>query len=308
MIHVYGVFMRLVGRCHRRLLWWWSCKEIKISEHCVDAAIAEDDMHRALRLLEHQQREYKWHFQVERFIFRPDFRPVNLDQALALLVGIHKCESFLLHQCFYAGISAAYISIQLKDQVNLDLLRPWLFRQACLLGSDQLTFSPHWRNRECPYKQTVSVRACLLQLCLAEGRVAAKTIESLGNANLRLLNTMSFREISADVLYRSTTNLLRGLLCLSFDRLGCHQLYTSLKRLRTELECRRYRKPVEMAKENHLGLLSEVQDLVQLALASDSPVLRERRLAIMINTVTPDVAAGARDWLDFLELNFSPET
>jgi len=308
MTYVYGVLMRLVGRCHRRLLWWWSCKEIKISEHSVDAAITEDDMHRALRLLEYQQREYQWHFQVERFIFRPDFRPVDLNQALALLVGIHKCESFLLHQCFYAGIAAAYISIQLKDQVNLDSLRPWLFRQADLTSSDLLVFSPHWRNRECPYKQTVSVRACLLQLCLAEGRVAAKTIDSLGNANLRLLNTMPFREISADVLYRSTTNLLRGLLCLSFDRLGCHQLYASLKRLRQELECCRYRKPVEMAKENHLGLLNEVQDLVELALASDSPALRERRLSIMINTVTPDVVAGARDWLEFLEPNFSLES
>ena len=116
---------------------------------------------------------------------------------------------------------------------------------------------------------------------------------------------MPFKEVSADVLYRSTTNLLRGLLCLSFNRLECHQLSNSLNRLRIELECGRYRRPAEQAKENHLGLLIEVLGLIKLAMTSDSQALREKRLSIMINIATPCVADGALDWLDSLESNFT---
>ena len=301
---VFGALRRYMGRLYRRLLWWLNYKKIKASEYSVETAIDADDIHSALRLLEYQQYKYQWHFQVERFVFRPDCRPVGPDKALTLLVGIHKSESLLSHQCFYAGIAAIYISIQQKNSVSLDGLHPWLFRQAGLTSSEQIVFSPHWRNRECPYKQIISARACLLQLSLSEGRAAAKTIESIGNANLRILNAMPFREISADVLYRSTTNLLRGLLCLSFNRLGCHQLCNSLKRLRIELECGRYRRPVEEAKENHLGLLIEVLDLVELAMTSDSQALREKRLSIMINMASPGITEGALDWLDSLEPNF----
>ena len=142
----------------------------------------------------------------------------------------------------------------------------------------------------------------------AEGHFERKDIkgknESIGKANLRILNAMPFREVSADVLYRSTTNLLRGLLCLSFNRVECHQLCNSLNRLRVELECGRYQRPAQEAKENHLGLLIEALGLLNLAVTSDSQSLRKKRLSIMINIDTPWVAEGALDWLDSLEPNF----
>ena len=133
-----------MGRLCRRLLWLLSYKQIKASECSVETAIDADDIHSALRLLEYQQYKYQWHFQVERFVFRPDCRPAGPDKALTLLVGIHKSESLLSHQCFYAGIAAIYISIQQKNSVSLDGLRPWLFRQAGLTSSEQIVFSPHW--------------------------------------------------------------------------------------------------------------------------------------------------------------------
>ena len=304
MADVFEALRCRIGRLYRRFLWWLSYNSIRASECSVEAAIHADDIPSALRLLEYQQFQYQWHFQVERFVFRPDCRPADPDKALTLLAGIYKCEALLPHQCFYAGISAIYISIQLQRPLGLDGLRPWLFKQAGLTSSDQIVFSPHWRNRECPYKQTISARACLLQLVLAEGRTATKTIKSIGKANLRILNAMSFREVSADVLYRSTTNLLRGLLCLSFNRVECHQLCNSLNRLRVELECGRYQRPAQEAKENHLGLLIEALGLLNLAMTSDTQSLRKKRLSIMINIDTPWVAEGALDWLDSLESNF----
>ncbi len=304
MADVFRALRRHVGRLCRRLLWWLSHNEIKASECSVEVAIDSNDIYSALRLLEYQLCKYHWHFQVERFVFRRDCRPADPYKAFALLVGIHKSESFLSHQCFYAGISAIYTSIQLRSPVDSDGLRPWLSRQAGLTSSAQIVFSPHWRNRECPYKQIISARACLLQLALAEGRSSAEIIELIGKANLRILNEMPFREVSADVLYRSTTNLLRGLLCLSFNRLGCHQLCNSLRRLRIELESGRYRRTVEEAKENHLGLLIEVLELLDLAMTSDSQALREKRLSIMINVATPEIVEGALDWINFLDPTF----
>ena len=305
MINIGGSLRHHAGRLYRRLLWWLSYKQIKASELSVEAAIDSDDIHSALRILEYQNCKYQWHFQVDKFVFRPECRPTDFNKALTLLIGIHKCGAHLLHQRFYAGIAAIYISMQLKDSVGLAGLRPWLFRQAGLTSSEQIAFRPHWRNRECPYKQIISARACLLQLSLAEGRTAAKTIELIGHANLRTLNAMPFKEVSADVLYRSTTNLLRGLLCLSFNRLECHQLSNSLNRLLIELECGRYRRPAEQAKENHLGLLIEVLGLIKLAMTSDSQALREKRLSIMINIATPCVTNGALNWLNSLESNFT---
>jgi hypothetical protein len=77
-----------------------------------------------------------------------------------------------------------------------------------------------------------------------------------------------------------------------------------LTRLRIELESGRYRRPVDQAKENHLGLLLEVLELVDLAMTSDSHALRQKRLSIMINIATPSVVEGALDWLDYLYPNF----
>ena len=305
MADLFGALRRHKGRLCRQILWRFKYNEIKASEYSVEIAIGSDDIHGALKLLEFQLCKYQWHFQVERFVFRPDCRPADSDKAYALLVGIHKSESFLPHQRFYAGISAIYTSILLPGLVNLDDLRPWLFRQAGLTGSEQIIFSPHWRNRECPYKQVISARSCLLQLVLIEGRDSIETTEAIGKANLRILNELPFREVAADVLYRSTTNLLRGLLCLSFDQLGCHQLRNSLTRLRIELESGRYRRPADQAKENHLGLLLEVLELVDLAMTSDSQALRQKRLSIMINVAAPSVVEGALDWLDYLYPKFS---
>ena len=302
MADLFGATRRHKGRLCRHFLWWFNYSEIKASEYSVDAAIDCGEMHTALKLLQFQLYKYQWHFQVERFVFIPDCRPADLRKSFDLLVGIHEAETFLPHQCFYAGISAIYTSIELLGSIDsADDLRPWLFRQACLTNSPQMVFSPHWRNRECPYKQVISARACLLQLLLAEGSSSVETIEAIGKANLRILNEMPFREVSADVLYRSTTNLLRGLLCLSFNRLGCHQLRNPLIRLRIELENGRYRRPLREAKENHLSLLIEVLELVDLAMTSDSQALRQKRLSIMINTTTPSILNGAREWLDSLD-------
>ena len=292
------------GRLFRRFFWWFNHGEIKASECSVVAAIDSNDISSALKFLEYQLYMYQWHFQVEKFVFKPDCRPSDPYKGFVLLVGIHESEFLLPHQSFYAGISAIYASIRLMGLVDSYGLRLWLIRQADLTSSEQIAFSPHWRNRECPYKQVISARACLLQLVLVEGRASVETIEAIGKANLRILNELPFREVAADVLYRSTTNLLRGLLCLSFNRLGCTQLRSPLRRLRIELESGRYRRPVKEAKENHLGLLIEVLELLDLAMASESQVLRKKRLFIMINIATPSTVNGALDWLNFLDSNF----
>ena len=299
----FGSLRRQNSRLCRRMLWWYNYKRILASECSVAAAVDSDDINGALMLLAYQQYKYQWHFQVERFVFRPDCRPADPYKAYELLLGIHESKFLLPHQCFYAGISAIYMSVRLRDLVNSFGLRQWLIRQADLTSSEQITFSPQWRNRECPYKQVISARACLLQLVLIDGRASVEITEAIGKANLRILNELPFREVSADVLYRSTTNLLRGLLCLSFDQLGCHQLRNPLTRLRIELESGRYRRPVQEAKENHLGLLLEVLELVDLAMTSDSHALRQKRLSIMINVATPSVVEGALDWLDYLYPN-----
>ena len=300
----FGALRRKNGRLCRRLLWWYNYKQILASECSVAAAVDSDDINAALKLLAYQQYKYQWHFQVERFVFKPDCRPADPYKAYQLLLGIHESEFLLPHQCFYAGISAVYMSIRLRGLVDSFGLRQWLIRKADLINSEQIAFSPQWRNRECPYKQVISARACLLQLALLEGRASVETIEAIGKANLRILNGLTFREVSADVLYRSTTNLLRGLLCLSFNRLGCDQLLNSLGRLRKELESGRYRRPVQEAKENHLCLLIEVLELLDLAMTSESQALRKKRLFIMINMATPSMIKGSLDWLNFIDSNF----
>ena len=299
----FGSLRRQNGRLYRRLLWWYNYKRILASECSVAAAVDSDDINAALKLLAYQQYKYQWHFQVERFVFKPACRPADPYKAYELLLGIHESKFLLPHQCFYAGISAIYMSVRLSGLVDSFGLRQWLIRQADLTSSEQIVFSPQWRNRECPYKQVISARACLLQLVLIEGRASVEIIEAIGQANLRILNELTFREVSADVLYRSTTNLLRGLLCLSFNRLGCYELLNSLGRLRKELESGRYQRSAQEAKENHIGLLIEVIELLNLAMTSESHALRKKRLFIMINMATPCMIKGSLDWLDFIVSN-----
>jgi hypothetical protein len=76
-----------------------------------------------------------------------------------------------------------------------------------------------------------------------------------------------------------------------------------LGRLRKELESGRYRRPVQEAKENHIGLLIEVLELLDLAITSESQAHRKKRLFMMINIATPSMIKGSLDWLDFIDSN-----
>ena len=114
----FGSLRRQNGRLCRRMLWWYNYKRILASECSVAAAVDSDDIHGALKLLAYQQYKYQWHFQVERFVFRPDCRPADPYKAYELLLGIHESKFLLPHQCFSAGTAASYRAVRVGGLVD----------------------------------------------------------------------------------------------------------------------------------------------------------------------------------------------
>jgi hypothetical protein len=97
------------------------------------------------------------------------------------------------------------------------------------------------------------------------------------------------------VLLRSVSNLIRGLLPLSFDSRDQRPLLEALQALQAELSTNRFQRVRQRAKEDHLGQLAAATILLQTLLQQgDSPDLRRQRLTLMLNSVAASVQCGAR--------------
>ena len=245
---------------------------------------------------------YQWPFQIERLLFKRDSRPESLSVTLELLECLWRSQSLLPHQSFYAGIAMAHSALLAGDDVKLSELRPWLESAAALdvlnvsFKSEQLV-----RNRESPFKQCVSARCCLLQCCFAEKSPDKACIDAIGRANLRLLEQLDSAELSADVLYRSSSHLVRGLLALPLQSPQLERAELQLKRLRSTIHQPRFGRSRRRAQENHENLICQALRVLELVNDQRLNAAASLRLALIINSEASAVRRGAEIWSRQLE-------
>ena len=208
-------------RCRQRWRWWWHRRHITQLQEHVQRALQAGAIEEAVGMLELQQGLYDWPFQVEALLFKRSRRPDSLSLTLALLERLQAAPGLRPHQRVYAGIALAYAALQADDIRRLQELRPWLESVASLRRADE----PRWcergvRNRESLFKQRVSARSCLLQCALASSPPDRTCIAAIGDASLRTLKQLERGDLEPDVLYRSSSNLVRGVLALPFTPSG----------------------------------------------------------------------------------------
>jgi hypothetical protein len=279
-----------------RYLWWRNRREIRCCERRVSCCLAAGGIEEALEGLRLQQ-HWHWPFQVERLLFRRQSRPADQVQSLNLLRGMAQMAELRADHRFYARIALVHTALSLDDTEILQQHIVPLTQQARLDLRDLSGLQGRQRNREHPWKQLISARACLLQWAIAD---ADRTLCSrIAAANLVLITATSWRRLPADVLLRSVSNLIRGLLPLSFDGQDQLPLLGGLQALQAELIRPRFHKVRERAKEDHLGQLNAAITLLQtLLVQGDSPDLRRQRLTLMLNSVAASVQCGARHLWD----------
>jgi hypothetical protein len=275
-----------------RYVRWKNRKAIRCSEQQVARCLAAGAIEEALEGLR-QQQQWCWPFQVERLLFRRQSRPTDPGQALDLLEGLAQRDEFRSDHRFYARIALIHTALSLDDTHTPQPHIVTLTQQAQLNLNDLRSLQGRQRNREHPWKQLISARACLLQWAMAD---ADRTLCSrIAAANLRLISATSWRRLPADVLLRSVSNLIRGLLPLSFDGQDQLPLLQGMQVLQAELIKPRFRKVRQRAKEDHLAQLDAAVSLLQtLLVQGDSPDLRRRRLTLMLNSGSASVLSGAR--------------
>ncbi|GCE64665.1 glycosyltransferase family 2 protein [cyanobiont of Ornithocercus magnificus] len=279
-----------------RSVWWQHRHILRRLQDQTSIALAAADVPTAVALLEIQLCCYKWPFQVEELLFRRHRRPKDSHVSQALLEALHCSPVLPPYQQFYAGIASVYAALDRDDQLCLQRLEPWLKQQADLA----MLFVPTpaatgQRNREHPWKQTVSSRACLLQLALA--RADQDVIYRIAEADYYLLDDLKPHLIPADVLYRATTNLLRGLLPLTLDTHICQQVLLPLQGLRQELRQLRYVPSRCYASERHLATLESLCYELELFVCGRGVCQPQLWLGLMINTSAITVASGFEIWL-----------
>ncbi len=285
----------MFGTLKQRLRWWWSRNELRRLEQQVNQAVAAGDVQGVITVLEYQLHVYDWPFQTEALLFKRKLRPQDPLVALDLLAAMQASSVLRCHQRFYAGIAAAYSALALDQGSRFPALVGWLHQQAQLQADDSVQLADSSRNRENSYKQLISARACLLQFALVDQ--AHALVDAIAEANLAVLQRLDPDQLPADVLYRSLTNLLRGLLPLSTSKQGCERLLDQLEGLVKELKRRRYRRPRRLAKENHLAMLELVQQSLRGALDGETTEQCQQRLQLMLNTPAERAQQGLKQWL-----------
>ena len=178
------------------------CSELS---HRINAALQDHDLVGAVEGLQQQLRLDCSH-DVERLLFVRQSRPASQRMSLNLFMAMDHLSHLRDHHRFYVLIAMVHSALQLDDAVCLAELKPRLCQAACLecVSSRQLIVPG--RNREHPFKQLISARSCLLQVELRGQNMVA--CQQIAFANLELLETLPWTKLPADVLPRSTSQIL----------------------------------------------------------------------------------------------------
>ena len=285
----------------RRLVWYLRRRPIKRLELQVKKHLFDQDVAAVVLALEKLQRDYQWPFQAESLLFKRNQRPLDIEQTLRLLDAMRMADGLLAHQRFYAGIAFVYAAIRKDDQHRLRVIRPWLVDVARLNQQIEQFAEIRARNRESKFKQIVSARGCLLQDFLAQSQEQDNSIVlAIGKANLSLLESTDLRRISADALFRSTSNLIRGLLVLENSDEQLLRACAQVERLQVTFAERRFRRVIVDANEDHLAALKVAHSFLIALLNGDSCNFRLAWIELMVNSPAPAVAAGADAWFQRL--------
>ena len=285
-------------RCRQRWRWWWHRRRITQLQQHVQRALQAGAIEEAVGMLELQQGLYDWPFQVEALLFKRSRRPDSLPLTLALLERLQAAPGLRPHQRFYAGIALAYAALQADDTRRLQELRPWLEAVASLEAKDE----PRWRergvrNRESLFKQRVSARSCLLQCALASSPPDQTCIAAIGDASLRTLKQLERCDLEPDVLYRSSSNLVRGVLALPFTPLRMPEAELQLEKLLAWVAHPSFRPFRQRAKEDHVQVIRDGLEVLRLGLDQGFASVETLRLHLLVNSEAPAVRQGAELWL-----------
>ena len=285
-------------RCRQRWRWWWHRRRITQLQEHVQRALQAGAIEEAVGMLELQQGLYDWPFQVEALLFKRSRRPDSLLLTLALLERLQAAPGLRPHQRFYAGIALAYAALQADDTRRLQELRPWLEAVASLEAKDE----PRWRergvrNRESLFKQRVSARSCLLQCALASSPPDQTCIAAIGDASLRMLKQLERCDLEPDVLYRSSSNLVRGVLALPFTPLRMPEAELQLEKLLAWVAHPSFRPFRQRAKEDHVQVIRDGLEVLRLGLDQGFASVETLRLHLLVNSEAPAVRQGAELWL-----------
>ena len=285
-------------RCRQRWRWWWHRRRITQLQEHVQRALQAGAIEEAVGMLELQQGLYDWPFQVEALLFKRSRRPDSLPLTLALLERLQAAPGLRPHQRFYAGIALAYAALQADDTRRLQELRPWLEAVASLEAKDE----PRWRergvrNRESLFKQRVSARSCLLQCALASSPPDQTCIAAIGDASLRTLKQLERCDLEPDVLYRSSSNLVRGVLALPFTPLRMPEAELQLEKLLAWVAHPSFRPFRQRAKEDHVQVIRDGLEVLRLGLDQGFASVETLRLHLLVNSEAPAVRQGAEMWL-----------
>ena len=285
----------------RRFVWCLRRRQIQRLELQVKKHLADQEIVFAVKALEELQRNYQWPFQAESLLFKREARQMEIEQTLGFLDALRVSDGVLRHQRFYAGIAFAYAAIQKDDQDRLRMIRPWLIDVASLNQAVEQYQEPRIRNRESRFKQLVSARGCLLQyyFALNQRRNDAMT-RAIGESNLSLLEGLNLRKVSADALFRSTSNLMRGLLVLKGDDEQLLRACAQVERLQRTFAERRFRHVIVKASEDHLAGLEVAHTFFSALLTGDICEVRSSWIGLMVNSPAPAVALGAEAWFQRL--------
>ena len=285
-------------RCRQRWRWWWHRRHITQLQEHVQRALQAGAIEEAVGMLELQQGLYDWPFQVEALLFKRSRRPDSLPLTLALLERLQAAPGLRPHQRFYAGIALAYTALQADDTRRLQELRPWLEAVASLETKDE----PRWRergvrNRESLFKQRVSARSCLLQCALASSPPDQTCIAAIGDASLRTLKQLERCDLEPDVLYRSSSNLVRGVLALPFTPLRMPEAELQLEKLLAWVAHPSFRPFRQRAKEDHVQVIQDGLEVLRLGLDQGFASVETLRLHLLVNSEAPAVRQGVELWL-----------
>ena len=289
------------GALIRRLAWCFSRRAIKRLESQVKQCLDDQDVAKAVLALEKLQRDYQWPFKAESLLFRRDRRPLDMEQTLHLLDAMRASDELLEHQQFYAGIAYTYAAIRKGDQDRLKVIRPWLVDVAKLNQTIDQFAEIRTRNRESRFKQLVSARGCLLQDYFAQSQRKDDSIPvAISMSNLSLLEALDLNRVSADALFRSTSNLMRGLLVLKKNDKQLLRACVQVERLQVAFAERRFRRVIVVANEDHLASLKVAHAFFTALLAGDICSFRLPWIGLMVNSPAPAVAVGADAWFQGL--------
>ena len=283
---------RLIRPLLQRLCWWWHRQSLEAWKLAAKDAMAIQDLGGVLHAFAQQQR-FDWPYQIEGLLFDRSNRPVDEAFTLALLRGVAALPHLRDHHRFYAAVAAGYLALMSDDEKVLEGLRLEIEIRA---GLDQISIPLRvsgYRNREHEFKQIISARVCLLQFALREGDQSLA--HRIAQANLSLMKSISWNRLPADVLYRSTSNIVRGLMPLALDLVNLPIFHELLSQLHHELSRPRYRSSISQAKENHMAFLQEVIVLLN-TIQTDGTSLQSLYACSkrMINCSAERVSFGAK--------------